>query len=296
MSNKSIVELVNELPTSGMTITVLKSLDFVVPGEWHNLVGFEATVKAVTGETDPGLILQITDRAMDLYADESQGYQRAIWMYQTVDKAASALGTAAMANKIGQDVPFLGFLDKITPKPEKAQAIDLALKVVVELLAFCQVNGIPGDSIGDFLKALGQYGGEAKMRMAALVCLDGLVPLGPNFIKGVGEILNNASPQALEENQAFGSLRKFIPGGDPASKLAFVGRSYGAVTGWMGDLVASRGLTPQNVVKNLQGAIDIADDKLDYVGAFLDMTTNYYYHTGVQTTAKRLIDRAFAEI
>lgn len=296
MSNKSIVELVNELPTSGMTITVLKSLDFVVPGEWQNLVGFEATVKAVTGETDPGLILQITDRAMDLYADESQGYQRAIWMYQTVDKAASALGTAAMANKIGQDVPFLGFLDKITPKPEKAQAIDLALKVVVELLAFCQVNGIPGDSIGDFLKALGQYGGEAKMRMAALVCLDGLVPLGPNFIKGVGEILNNASPQALEENQAFGSLRKFIPGGDPASKLAFVGRSYEAVTGWMGDLVASRGLTPQNVVKNLQGAIDIADDKLDYVGAFLDMTTNYYYHTGVQTTAKRLIDRAFAEI
>ncbi|MCG9885842.1 MAG: hypothetical protein MH825_09760 [Cyanobacteria bacterium] len=296
MSNKSIVELVNELPTSGMTITVLKSLDFVVPGEWQNLVGFEATVKAVTGETDPGLILQITDRAMDLYADESQGYQRAIWMYQTVDKAASALGTAAMANKIGQDVPFLSFLDKITPKPEKAQAIDLALKVVVELLAFCQVNGIPGDSIGDFLKALGQYGGEAKMRMAALVCLDGLVPLGPNFIKGVGEILNNASPQALEENQAFGSLRKFIPGGDPASKLAFVGRSYEAVTGWMGDLVASRGLTPQNVVKNLQGAIDIADDKLDYVGAFLDMTTNYYYHTGVQTTAKRLIDRAFAEI
>ncbi|GAB4346531.1 MAG: hypothetical protein Fur0042_12050 [Cyanophyceae cyanobacterium] len=296
MSNKSIVELVNELPTSGMTITVLKSLDFVVPGEWQNLVGFENTVKAVTGETDPGLILQITDRAMDLYADESQGYQRAIWMYQTVDKAASALGTAAMANKIGQDVPFLGFLDKITPKPEKAQAIDLALKVVVELLAFCQVNGIPGDSIGDFLKALGQYGGEAKMRMAALVCLDGLVPLGPNFIKGVGEILNNASPKALEENQAFGSLRKFIPGGDPASKLAFVGRSYGAVTGWMGDLVASRGLTPQNVVKHLQGAIDIADDKLDYVGAFLDMTTNYYYHTGVQTTAKRLIDRAFAEI
>jgi hypothetical protein len=296
MSNKSIVELVNELPTGGMTINVLKSLDFVVPGEWQNLVGFEATVKAVTGETDPGLILQITDRAMDLYADESQGYQRAIWMYQTVDKAASALGTAAMANKIGQDVPFLGFLDKITPKPEKAQAIDLALKVVVELLAFCQVNGIPGDSIGDFLKALGQYGGEAKMRMAALVCLDGLIPLGPNFIKGVGEILNNASPKALEENQAFGALRKFIPGGDPASKLAFVGRSYESVTGWMGNLVADRGLTPQVVVKNLQGAIDIADDKLDYVGAFLDMTTNYYYHTGVQTTAKRLIDRAFAEI
>jgi hypothetical protein len=49
-------------------------------------------------------------------------------------------------------------------------------------------------------------------------------------------------------------------------------------------------------LQHLQGFVDIADDKLDYVGAFLDMSTNYYYHTGVQTVAKRLIDRAYAEI
>jgi len=40
----------------------------------------------------------------------------------------------------------LGF-KPITPKADKAQTIDLSLKLVAELVAFCQINGIPGDSI-----------------------------------------------------------------------------------------------------------------------------------------------------
>jgi hypothetical protein len=32
------------------------------------------------------------------------------------------------------------------------------------------------------------------------------------------------------------------------------------------------------------------------LGAFLDMTSNYYTHTGTQTLARRLIERAVAEI
>ncbi|RFP60271.1 MAG: hypothetical protein BJG00_007400 [Limnothrix sp. CACIAM 69d] len=290
---KSIVQLVDELPTSGMTITVLNALDFVVPGEWDNLIGFDRTIKTVTGEDDPGLISQIKDRAIELYNDEGEGYQRAVWLYQTVDTAASALGTAAMANKVGQDISFLGFLQNLTPKPEKAQAIDLGMKIVVELLAYCQINGIPGDSIGDFLGSLADYGGESKMRMAAIVCLDGLVPLGPNFIKAAGDWIGSATQSSLEENEAFRNIQKMIPGSD---KAAFVGQAFNSVSSWMGDFVSDRGLSPQVVLQHLQGFVDIADDKLDYVGAFLDMSTNYYYHTGVQTVAKRLIDRAYAEI
>jgi len=290
---KSIVQLVDELPTSGMTITVLNALDFVVPGEWDNLIGFDRTIKTVTGEDDPGLISQIKDRAIELYNDEGEGYQRAVWLYQTVDTAASALGTAAMANKVGQDISFLGFLQNLTPKPEKAQAIDLGMKIVVELLAYCQINGIPGDSIGDFLGSLADYGGESKMRMAAMVCLDGLVPLGPNFIKAAGDWIGSATQSSLEENEAFRNIQKMIPGTD---KVAFVGQAFNSVSSWMGNFVSDRGLSPQTVLQHLQGFVDIADDKLDYVGAFLDMSTNYYYHTGVQTVAKRLIDRAYAEI
>jgi hypothetical protein len=167
------------------------------------------------------------------------------------------------------------------------------MKIVVELLAYCQINGIPGDSIGDFLGSLADYGGESKMRMAAMVCLDGLVPLGPNFIKAAGDWIGSATQSSMEENEAFRNIQKMIPGTD---KVAFVGQAFSSVSSWMGNFVSDHSLNPQIVLQHLQGFVDIADDKLDYVGAFLDMSTNYYYHTGVQTVAKRLIDRAYAEI
>ncbi len=294
--SKPIFELVDELPTGGITIMSLRSLDFVVPGQWQNLVGFNNTIKAVTGETDEALIQQIGERAVQLFNDKSQGYQNALWLYQTVDNASGALGAAAMANKVGQDISFLGFLQNLTPKPEKAQSIDLCVKLVVELVAFCQINGIPGDSIGDFLAALGDYGGESLMRMAALVCFDGLVPLGPDFaLKGLST-LQGMSPNDLEQNNTFKGVKSLIPGGDSAGQLSFISSSMDSVQGWMTDFVSSRGLTPEQVVDNLTKFVEISKDKLDYLGAFLDMTSHYYTHTGTQTLARRLIERAVAEI
>ncbi|GET37119.1 hypothetical protein [Microseira wollei] len=294
--SKSIFQLVDELPTSNLTVSSLRALDFVIPGEWQNIVGFENTIRAVTGETDQDLIQQIGDRAVYLFNDQSQGYQRALWLYQTVDSASSALGAAALANKVGEQVSFLGFLSNLTPKAEKAQTIDLAVKLVVELVAFCQINGIPGDSIGDFLAALGDYSGESLMRMAALVCFDGLIPLGPDFIQKALTSVNSMGASDLEQNQTFKGVSNLIPGGNAAGKLGFITQSFDSVSGWMSDFVNSRGLTPQNVVHNLSSFIEIAEDKLDYLGAFLDVSTNYYEHTGIQTLARRLIERAVAEI
>ncbi len=294
--SKPIFQLVDELPTGGLTVMSLKSLDFVIPGEWQNIVGFENTIRAVTGETDQDLIQQIGDRAVYLFNDKSQGYQRALWLYQTVDSASSALGAAALANKVGEKVSFLGFLTNLTPKAEKAQTIDLAVKLVVELVAFCQINGIPGDSIGDFLAALGDYSGESLMRMAALVCFDGLIPLGPDFIQKVLMSVNSMGASDLEQNQTFKGVSDLIPGGNAAGKLGFITQSFDSVKGWMGDFVMSRGLTPEKVVNNLSNFIDVTEDKLDYLGAFLDVSTNYYEHTGIQTLARRLIERAVAEI
>ncbi len=294
--SKAIYELVDELPTNNITTMALRSLDFVVPGEWKNLVGFENTIRAVTGETDEAIIQQIGDRAVYLYNDRSQGYQRAMWLYQTVDRTDYALGAAALANKVGEKIPLMGFLSNITPKAEKAQTIDLCLKLVVELVAFCQINGIPGDSIGDFVASLGEYSGENLMRMAALVCFDGLIPLGPDFIRQAQSILSGLGPSDLEQNQTFSSVSDAIPGDSAGGKLSFIGRSFDSVKGWMSNFVASKALTPQKVANNLQGFIDIADNKLDYLGAFLDVSTNYFEHTGTQTLARRLIERAVAEI
>ncbi|NEP39984.1 MAG: hypothetical protein F6K35_12370 [Okeania sp. SIO2H7] len=294
--SKPIFELVDELPTNNMTTKALRALDFVIPGEWNNLVGFENTIKEVTGEDDEELIQQIGDRAVYLYNDKSEGYQRALWMYQTISSSGRALGTAAMANKAGESISFLGFLNKLTPKADKLQTLDLSLKVVTELLAFCQINGIPGDSIGDFVGALGDYGGESLMRMAALVCFDGLIPLGPDFVEAVLGWLERLTPEDIEEHQAFNDLREDIPGGDREAKFGFVGEAVSSVSGWMKGFVGEHDLTPRKVVNNLQNFMDVADDKLDYLAAFLDMTTNYYEHTGVQTLARRLIERAYAEI
>ena len=295
--SKSIFELVNKLPTNNITIMMLRSLDFVVPGEWKNIVGFENTIREVTGETDEELIQQIGDRAVWLYNDKSQGYQRAMWLYQTVDSADSALGTAALTNKVGNKIPLVGgLLSKITPNPDKAQVIDLSLKLVVELVAFCQINGIPGDSIGDFVAALGEYSGESLMRMAALVCVDGLIPLGPDFILQAESTLSNLQPQDLTNNPTFSRISKLIPGKGTGGQLDFIGNSFDSVKGWMTNFVRDRDLNPQKIMSGFHSFIEVSEDKLDYVGAFLDMTTNYYEHTGTQTLAARLIERALAEI
>jgi hypothetical protein len=294
--SKAIFERVDELPTSGTTIMALKGLDTVIPGQWQNLTGFTNTIRTVTGETDEALIQAIGERAVTLYNDKSQGYQNAMWLYETVDNAAGALGMAAMANKIGQDISFLGFLGNLTPKPEKAQSIDLCVKLVVELVAYCKINGIPGDSIGDFLGALGDYGGESLMRMVALICFDGLIPLGPDFVNKGLSAISGSSPQDLEGNSSFKSVSELIPGGDTAGKLGFINQSFDSVKGWMTGFVADKGLTQANALGNLQKFVDVSADKLDYVGAFLDVSVKYYTHTGTQTLARRLIERAIAEI
>ncbi|MCC0176090.1 hypothetical protein I4641_03735 [Waterburya agarophytonicola K14] len=293
----SIFELVDNLPEKNLTTMMLNSLDNIVPGEWENTVGFVNTIRKVTGEDDEDLIQQIGDRAVWLYNDKSQGYRRAMWLYQTVDRTDKALGTAALANKVGNKIPLVGgLLTRVTPNPDKAQALDLSIKLVVELVAFCQINGIPGDSIGDFVGALSDYSGESLMRMAALVCVDGLIPLGPDFLLKAQSTLSGIGPKDLESNSTFKEVEESIPGGNTKGKLDFIGESFDSVKGWMSDFVASKNLDPQKVMNNLQGFLEFSDNKLDYVAAFIDMSTNYYEHTGTQTLARRLIERAFDEI
>jgi hypothetical protein len=295
--SESIFDLVDNLPNNNITTMMLRSLDSIVPGEWENTVGFVNTIRKVTGESDENLIQQIGDRAVWLYNDKSQGYRRAMWLYQTVDRADKALGSAALANKVGDKIPLVGgILSKVTPNPEKAQALDLCIKLVVELVAFCQINGIPGDSIGDFVSALADYSGESLMRMTALVCVDGLIPLGPDFLLKAQSTLGGIGTKELESNSTFNGVKESIPGGNTKGQLDFIGRSFDSVKSWMGDFVSSKNLTPEKVMNNLQSFLEFSDNKLDYVAAFIDMSTNYYEHTGTQTLARRLIERAFDEV
>ena len=51
----SIIELLDELPSDNLTVKTLKALDFVVPGEWDNVVGCDKTISVVTGAEDHNL-------------------------------------------------------------------------------------------------------------------------------------------------------------------------------------------------------------------------------------------------
>jgi hypothetical protein len=296
MSSKPIFQVLNELPAKSMTTRLLGVLDWVVPGQYKNIVGFDNSIKVIAREDDEKIVQKIGERAIALFNDKSQGYQRALWLYQSVDTLQGVAGFAVIANKLGNDFSFLSALKYITPKAQTTQILDLGVKLVVELIAFCQLNGIPGDSFADFVKSLSDYRNESLMRMAALICFDGLMPLGPDFFSMVMGMLQKHGVTDLEKNERFQQVKALIPGEGAAAQMGFIQKSFGAVEGWVKSFVASRQLSAGKVVDNLKGFSDGIAGKLDYLSAFIDLTTNYYSHTGTQSVARSLITRAASEI
>jgi hypothetical protein len=294
--SKPIFKLVDSLPENNLTVKSLKALDFVVPGQWRNLVGFEHTIKAITGESNQQTIQKIGERAIALYNDKRQGYQRAVWYYQTVESMSNVLGFTALANKIGEKVHLLGFLNRITPKADKAQGIDFSVKLITELLAYTSINGIPGDSIGDFVKGLTNYKEEALMRMVALMCFDGIIPLGPDYIDKAISFLQKGGPGALEENDSFQRMKSAIPGSGTVEQLGLVQKTVGSVADWMNSFTKQHDLSAPRILSSLKQFIEVTDDRLDFVAALIDETTDYYEHTGIQSVARSLIERAVNEI
>jgi hypothetical protein len=292
----SIISYADALPTSGVTISALRALDWVAPGQWENTVGFDNMLQAYTGESDWSLLEQVKARAVELFDDTSQGYQRGLWIYQAVDSTDKKLGLAAAGHMLGERFSLLKFIAKLTPSEETTQTVDLTVKIVAELAAFCYINGLPGDSIGDFVAALNAYEKENQIRMAALVCFDGMLPLGDGFLDKVSGTLNNLTPTALEGNQTFQAIRSMIPGGDTLGQLGFMGQTFGAASGWIGDFVSRNALTPNAIVERLSQYVDGIEGKLDFLAAFLDMYTDYYTHTGTQSLCRSLIQRAVNEI
>ncbi len=294
---KSIIELVDQLPTDNITVKALNALDTLLPNQWNNLTGFDNSIRSLTGESDPRMIQRISDRAMALYHDPKQGYQTALNLYQLIDKADVAMATAALANKVGEKISFLAFLGNITPKADLTQTVDLGLKLMVEIIAFCQLNGIPQLNPQAFVNALNtNYQGAALMRMSALVCLDGLLPLGPDFISKIHQSIQTVNLSWISQNPVFQSISNFIPGNSPGEKVGFIDQSVSTAQGWMNNLITKTGITRESISNSLGNFIQIADDNLDFVAAFIDQTTNYYEHTGTQTVARKLILTAYESI
>lgn len=296
MSQTPIYKALEELPTSGITVRTLQVLDFVVPGGWKNITSFEALIRDITGEDDEAYIQEIGEHAINLYNDTTQHYQKAMRLYRLVDDIDKVAGAAAMAQQVGERFSFLSFLDKITPKDDKTQAIDAAIKLVAEMTNFCLINGIPGDSVKDFAKSLASYAGDDAMRLGAWIAIDGLIPLGPNFVEQIVHKIEETDERSLSSNSLFSKLEGMIPGGSILAKKELILTTLQSAQGTITDFIASKGLTQDRLVATLKGFVDVSDDRLDLLAAALDMSTNYFEHTGTQTIARKVIDRAYGEV
>ncbi len=296
MSDQPLHRVLEQLPESSLTTRLLGALDTIVPGQWTNIRNFEQMIKSVTGEEDQALIQQIGERAIQLYSDPEQGYQRAVQIFRLIDHAGGIAGVASLANKLGNSYDFLGFLSKITPKADTTQTIDAAVKFVGEMAAFCYTNGLPGDSVGDFVSALVNYEKEDAIRFAAWVACDLVLPLGPDFLAKVMGGLSNLTSKQLGENSRFAKIASLLPGANVDAKRELILGNLQASKTHVESFVAAKGITQQNVFQRIKGVVEVGDNKLDYVAAALDLGTSVFEHTGIQTVTRRLISRAYGEI
>jgi hypothetical protein len=293
MSSESLSHELSQLSRKNLTTMSLSALDFVIPGSYQNTNSLDDMVQVVTGDVRAGRLQAISNHVDQLY-QENAGARRAVWLYQLTDSADKAVAAASLANKVGSKYSVLSFLAKMTPKADTSQAIDLCLKLTVEALAHLSLHGISKESIGDWVDSLGQdgnYSNEAALRLAAIVGFDGMVPLGPDFL-GKATSYVNAGKLPWSDSALFKKVAEYIPGGDVASKSGFVGTLLQKASAPIDGFVNRTGLTREKVVQTLEKITDVTDSKLDYVAAFLDASTNFMSHTGVQSVARHLVEKA----
>jgi hypothetical protein len=292
---ESIHSLVEALPQNSLTTRLLGALDYLVPGEWRNITLFEDMIKDVTGEDDAGIIQQVGERAIALFSDETQGYQRAVTVFRGVDHTSTAAGLTVLASMVNERFNLFESLSEVTPKPDTVQAVDAGVKLAAELAAFCLTNGIPGDSIGDFANSVVSYGKEERMRMTAWLAFDCLIPLGPDFLAKTMDAIKNVDLDTLSSHRVFKFVAEHLPG-DLAQKKALVEQNIQTTGDKLAGFAGERGMTRESLLEKVRHYVDVANDKLDVVAAGLDLATNTFEHTGIQTVARRIVSRAYGEI
>ncbi|MEB3265889.1 MAG: hypothetical protein VKN13_04670 [Cyanobacteriota bacterium] len=294
--SRTVLDRLERLPHRNLTVLALKGISTLVPGGWSNVTSADALISDVLGTQDPALIAQVRARADELSRARHEGYGRALSLYDAVNRSQKAAGGLRILANVTGALPLVNNLANLAPTSDTLQAADLSLKVAAELLAFTQVNGLPGDSFGDFSRALQEYGGEARVRMAALVCFDALLPLGDQALDRLDGLLGRVSGADLRQLPAYGGMASLIPGRGEGAHLGFLRQGMDTWLGWAGGFVGGLGLTGQKAVRALGSTLGPWQGSFEQLATFLDAFTDTYAHTGVQAVARRLVERAAAEI
>ena len=292
----TVLQRLERLPRRNLTVLAIKGVSTLVPGGWQNITDPDALIADVMGSRDPELIRQVRDRADELSKARHEGYGRALSLYDAVNRSQKAAGGLRALANIGGALPLVKNVANLTPASDTLQAVDLSLKVAAEMLAFTQVNGIPGDSFGEFGASLNEYAGEARVRMAALVCFDALLPLGDQALQRLDGLLGAAGRSDLRSLPSYRAMAGLIPGRGDEAHMGFLRRGVDQWLGWADGFVSSLGLTGQRAVQGLETTLGPWQGGFDTMATFLDAFTDTYQHTGVQAVARRLVERAAAEI
>jgi len=292
----TVLERLERLPRRNLTVLALRGISTLVPGGWQNQTSPEALIRDVLGSDDLDLVQQVRARADELSRARHEGYRRALSLYDAVNRSQKAAGGLRVLANVAGALPLVKRLAVLTPASQTLQAVDLSLKVAAEMLAFTQVNGLPGDSFAAFGDSLREYSGEARVRMAALVCFDALLPLGDNALHRLDGLLGQVGSRELHQLPSYAGMASLLPGRGDAAHLSFVRRGVDQWLGWADGFVGELGLSGQRAVRALETTIGPWHGGMEQLATFLDAFTDTYSHTGVQAVARRLVERAAAEI
>jgi hypothetical protein len=91
-------------------------------------------------------------------------------------------------------------------------------------------------------------------------------------------------------------MASLIPGRGDEAHLSFLRQGVDTWLGWAGGFASGLGLTGQKAVRALESTMGPWQGGFDQLATFLDAFTDTYQHTGVQAIARRLVERAAAEI
>ncbi|HHO54039.1 MAG TPA: hypothetical protein ENK18_25005 [Deltaproteobacteria bacterium] len=293
-----IQDALHELASARLTPAMLNALDFIVPGEWDDVHSLEEVIESSLEIDDPAEVARIKARAEELYAQHKH-YSRALMAFRAADKVDKAAAAAVMASKAGSAISFLGLLERFTPKPDTTQALDAALKLAAEVLAFAQLRGIPVSSLTEakaFPATLATYARADLMRLAAWMMIDGILPLGPEFVSKIKEIVSGVDTSSLTNNALFQQLRELMPGSSDDDRKGFILSTLDSGEAFLAEFVKARGIEPEDILDALGSAMEIANSSAELLAATLDATTDYYAHTGVQSVARVLVHDAAASL
>lgn len=286
--------LLNQLAEARVTPAVLGALDYVVPGEWSNPTSLEALIEGNLGVSDPAEVARIKARAEQLYAAQPH-YSRAVRIFSAADSVDKVAAAAVLASQVGQSFELFNVLNRFTPKPETTQAIDAALKLSAEVVAFALLRGIPVTDLAEakaFPATLATYARADMMRLAAWMTLDGLLPLGPEFVGKIHEIVSGVDLSVLTENALFAQLKELMPGSSAEEQKGFILSTLASGSAYVQEFVAARGLTQEAMADAVGGVMKVGGQSLDILAATVDASTNYFEHTGIQSVARVLVHDA----